>query len=121
MPDVHRIKNRLTLSAEEFFEQLQACFPVNPALRDAVTDEIRYCTPRVDLPELVDSWCDMNYIHQGSAIEFGVDLKPIAREVHRTNMAKLGGKIREDGKILKPENWLAPDVGQLLREQGWRG
>jgi predicted HAD superfamily Cof-like phosphohydrolase len=139
-PSDERVRLRLRLSAEEFFEQLESCFTeplaeMDPTpsvetnhqvnalqrLASAVLTLIDTFKLHVNLPELVDSWCDMNYIHQGSAIEFGVDLKPIAREVHAANVAKLGGKVREDGKILKPENWTAPDVTGLLRQQGWRG
>lgn len=40
----------------------------------------------------------------------GVDLRPFYREVHRTNMHKLTGPIREDGKQLKPEGWKPPRI-----------
>lgn len=131
-PDEERVKLRLRLSAEEFFEQLTACFAESgdndgaqrgwiARLESEVMFLIKLCKAHVDLPALVDSWLDMNYIHQGSAIEFGVDLKPLARAVHAANMSKLGGGVREDGKVEKPVGWTAPDVGRLLREQGWRG
>ncbi len=35
-------------------------------------------------------------------------------EVHRSNMAKVGGPIRGDGKRLKPEGWTPPDVAGVL-------
>lgn len=38
----------------------------------------------------------------------GVDLRQFFREVHRTNMHKLLGPRREDGKQLKPEGWKPP-------------
>lgn len=38
----------------------------------------------------------------------GVDLRPFFREVHRTNMWKLKGPKREDGKQLKPPDWHPP-------------
>jgi predicted HAD superfamily Cof-like phosphohydrolase len=40
----------------------------------------------------------------------GVDLRPFFREVHRTNMHKLTGPKRADGKQLKPEGWLPPRI-----------
>jgi NTP pyrophosphatase (non-canonical NTP hydrolase) len=41
---------------------------------------------------------------------FGVDLRPFFREVHRTNMHKLTGPKREDGKQLKPPGWKPPRI-----------
>ena len=38
----------------------------------------------------------------------GIDLRPFFREVHRTNMWKLKGPKREDGKQLKPADWKPP-------------
>jgi hypothetical protein len=46
---------------------------------------------------------------------------PLWQEVHRSNMAKLrDGKLvrREDGKILKPEGWTAPDFTEILAVGG---
>lgn len=40
----------------------------------------------------------------------GVDLRPFFREVHRTNMHKLAGPKREDGKQLKPPGWKPPRI-----------
>lgn len=51
----------------------------------------------------------------------GIDLGPVFEEVHRANMAKVGGPTRADGKILKPEGWTPPDVAGVLRRQGWSG
>lgn len=43
----------------------------------------------------------------------GVDLRPYFREVHRTNMLKMLGPMREDGKKLKPEGWKPPRLSTL--------
>lgn len=47
---------------------------------------------------------------QCAAEGVGVDLKPFFMEVHRTNMNKLQGPKREDGKQLKPEGWKPPRI-----------
>jgi predicted HAD superfamily Cof-like phosphohydrolase len=39
-----------------------------------------------------------------------IDMRPFFREVHRTNMWKLKGPKREDGKQLKPEGWKPPRI-----------
>lgn len=74
---------------------------------------------RGDLVEAIDGICDLIYVAIGTAVAFGVDLEPIFAEVHRTNMAKVGGPVRADSKRMKPEGWLPPDVASFLIAQGW--
>lgn len=74
-----------------------------------------------DVPEMVDALCDLLYVTYGAAVSLGVDLEPFFDEVHRSNMAKVGGHRREDGKWVKPANWQPPDIAGLLeRLAGWR-
>lgn len=47
---------------------------------------------------------------KAGALALGVDLRPFFLEVHRTNMHKLTGPKREDGKQLKPEGWKPPRI-----------
>lgn len=49
------------------------------------------------------------YAADGLAINLG----PFFQEVHRTNMHKLKGPKREDGKQLKPEGWKPPRIKAL--------
>lgn len=70
-----------------------------------------------DLVELADGICDSIVVLLGTAITYGIDIRPIWDEIHRTNMAKKGGVLREDGKRLKPEDWEPPNVAGLLQEQ----
>ena len=64
---------------------------------------------------------DLDYVVEGTRLEFEIDGGPIAVEVHRSNMAKVGGPVREDGKRLKPPGWTPPDIAGELRKQGWKG
>lgn len=73
-----------------------------------------------DLPKTADGYCDGMFVLVGGAVEDGIDLGPIFAAVCETNMAKEGGGIREDGKVLKPPGWVPPDVEGLLRRQGWQ-
>lgn len=84
-------------------------------------DEFSAAIMTHDLPEVADGLADLLYLVFGSACIFGIDLWPVFAEVHKTNMAKEVGKFREDGKIMKPEGWEAPDIAAILREQGWKG
>jgi predicted HAD superfamily Cof-like phosphohydrolase len=43
----------------------------------------------------------------------GVDLSPFFEEVHRTNMHKLTGPKRDDGKQLKPADWKPPRIEEM--------
>jgi hypothetical protein len=46
----------------------------------------------------------------------GLDLRPFFTMVHHANMLKTTGPIREDGKRLKPEGWMAPDIIGLYKK-----
>ena len=50
---------------------------------------------------------------QCGAEGLGVKITPFFHEVHRTNMHKLSGPRREDGKQLKPEGWKPPRIRTL--------
>ena len=114
--DAKRVKKRLLLGAEEMCEQLNACLYLNPALEHALMDEIKYATIRVDLPAWVDGLGDSNYIAAGTAIELGVDMRPIHSLIHRANMQKEPNGL---DKPIKPYGWQPPDIAGELKRQGW--
>lgn len=72
-----------------------------------------------DLIEIADGIADVLVVALGAAARCGIDVLPIFEEVHKTNMAKVNGPIRADGKRQKPPGWKPPEVGWLLGEQGW--
>jgi len=80
-------------------------------------EEVDQACANEDLVEIADGLCDLIYVCIGTALEYGIDLDPIFEEVQRTNMAKVGGKSREDGKLLKPAGWTPPDIASLLEKQ----
>lgn len=73
-----------------------------------------------DFVEILDALTDIQYVLDGTYLEFGLgSYKDAAfREVHRSNMSKLGedGKPvrRADGKILKGPNFTKPDLNGVL-------
>lgn len=71
-----------------------------------------------DLVGIADGICDSIVVLLGTAVTYGIDIRPIWDEVHRTNMAKRAGPLREDGKRLKPLDWEPPKVRELLAAQG---
>jgi predicted HAD superfamily Cof-like phosphohydrolase len=70
-----------------------------------------------DLIAAIDGACDLIYVVLGTMIAAGIDLEAFYAEVHRSNMAKVGGPVREDGKILKPAGWTPPDLVSVLAKQ----
>lgn len=73
-----------------------------------------------DLVEIADGCADSHVVISGTAIEFGIPEDKVYKEVHRSNMAKKGGPVRDDGKRLKPDGWTPPDVVGVLKKAGWR-
>lgn len=73
---------------------------------------------RDDIVAISDAIADTIYVLLGTAISYGIDIRPIWDAVHATNMAKEGGNKREDGKIMKPKGWTPPDIAGLLKMQG---
>lgn len=131
VPSDERVRLRWRLIIEEVFEGLAATFPYtrdtwNPldescqklaAAKTAVMKIVNEEQIQVDLPELADAWGDIDYVVEGARLEFGVDGVPIAAEIHRANMAKVGGPVRGDGKRLKPPGWTPPDIESVLAKQ----
>ena len=64
--------------------------------------------------EIADALTDILYVVYGAGHAFGIDLDECFFEVHRSNMTKLGpdGRpiYRDDGKVLKGENYSQPDL-----------
>jgi predicted HAD superfamily Cof-like phosphohydrolase len=82
--------------------------------------ELNTRTPKApDFVEAIDGICDTLYVTVGAAIEFGVDIQEVFDEVHRSNMAKVGGATRPDGKTMKPAGWVAPAILDRLVDQGY--
>ena len=101
----------------------------NPHLVDTLTrelkirlieeelEETKFAMRDNDIIEIADGLADLLYVVYGAAISYGIDIRPIFEEVHRTNMLKVGGAFRSDGKILKPSGWEQPKIKELLDKQ----
>ena len=70
------------------------------------------------LIDVADALTDLLYVVYGAGHSFGIDLDKCFEEVHRSNMSKLGedGKpiYREDGKVLKGENFSEPNLKGII-------
>jgi predicted HAD superfamily Cof-like phosphohydrolase len=70
--------------------------------------------------EVADALGDKLYVLLGTIIEHGMQdvIQSVFEEIHRSNMSKLGadGKpiYREDGKAIKGENYVPPNITNIL-------
>ena len=73
------------------------------------------------LVDVADALTDLLYVIYGAGHSFGINLDKCFEEVHNSNMSKLGndGKpiYRQDGKILKGENFSEPNLEEVLNGQ----
>ncbi len=81
-------------------------------------DELHYAIDNKDMVEIADALGDLLYVVYGAGHAFGIDLDECFKEIHASNMSKLGpdGKPikREDGKVLKPDTFFPPDLKSIL-------
>lgn len=123
VPDDSRVKLRTRLITEEYFELMLSIFGKDEAtlreIESAVNNLIENEKVFTSIVKLADSTIDLDYVVEGTRLEFGINGEPLLNEVHRCNMKKFGfgSRTREDGKILKPAGWLAPEINRLLLEQ----
>ena len=116
IPPADRRKLRCTLLLEEVIEFCNASgFDVEVS-RDGVS-----LPPNGQPPNLVlaaDGLGDCRVIIDGGNLEWGFPGEKILREIHRSNMSKLGedGRpiLREDGKILKGPHFTLPQIDNIL-------
>jgi predicted HAD superfamily Cof-like phosphohydrolase len=81
-------------------------------------DELKESMAGGDLAAVAKEMADLLYVVYGTAVSYGIDMDPVFREVHRSNMSKVGGYKREDGKWVKPATYSPARIEPILVEQG---
>ena len=129
--DVHKLMNPIIASLLEFNNAFEIPKLENPEIgsKELIELRIKLLQEEVaeyaeaarggDLVEVLDALADIAYILAGTVINHGMQhvFDDAFAEVHRSNMAKLvDGKVlrREDGKVMKPENWQPPNLSQFI-------
>lgn len=74
-----------------------------------------------DLVEQLDALIDIMVVTVGALHSMGVNAEAAWKEVMRSNFAKIDpitGKVRkrEDGKVLKPDDWRPPRLESCFRK-----
>jgi len=124
VPSAEEMRLRAKLIMEEAIEVLEAMGAGEKHL-EALRSEVKWTIrtiygDNIDLVKVADGFADLDYVVEGARSVFGIDGEPIANIVHAANMRKVGGKRAPDGKVLKPEGWMPPDVDigtELLRQK----
>lgn len=84
-------------------------------------DELKEAMAHNDLPGIAKEMADLLYVVYGTAVSYGIDMEPVFREVHRSNMSKVGGYKRADGKWVKPSTYSPAVIEPILTEQAIQG
>jgi len=109
--DVHEF-HRVFDHPARFTPGLQPADRVS-ARADWIDEEVGELRDAKNIYDQADAYIDIIYFAVGGLVEIGVDPSELWRIVHGANMAKVQPdgtvKRREDGKIIKPAGWRAPD------------
>ena len=108
---------------EEFHRKFDIAVSDRPSLPEEATrqlrvrliqeefEELQEAMVAQDLPGVAKELADLLYVVYGTAVSYGLDMDPVFREVHRSNLSKVGGYKRADGK-----GYALDCMADLLRE-----
>ena len=99
----------------------EANYKMYLSLIDEEVGELVEAVAANDKIEQLDALVDILVVTVGAIRAGGMDAQGAWKEVMDTNFAKIDpdtGKVRkrEDGKVLKPEGWKAPELAPFLGE-----
>ena len=101
------------------FDELQFALYTNLITEEH--QEFLEATLAEDPVEQLDALIDILVVTIGAIHSMGADAEGAWKEVMMTNFAKIDsetGKVRkrEDGKVLKPIGWTAPELTQFIKK-----
>jgi predicted HAD superfamily Cof-like phosphohydrolase len=114
---------------EEFHRKFEIAIQPNPAdLADETKqlrirliqeefDELKESMANGNLAAIAKEMADLLYVVYGTAVSYGIDMKPVFQEVHRSNLSKVGGYKRADGKWVKPPTYSPAQLEPILNAQ----
>lgn len=97
----------------------------NAGLAQAILGAMKEGTGKRDLIGVVDGLGDLNVVVNGFAVELGIDMRPVDREIFASNLTKLGADgqpivadgsdpSQPAGKILKGPNYVEPNIAAAI-------
>lgn len=99
LPDIDTVKLRMELIHEEVRELIEGL-------------------EKNDIVNVAKELTDILYVVYGAGHAFGIDLDACFAEVQASNMSKLDDEgqpiYREDGKVLKSDSYIEPDLETIL-------
>jgi predicted HAD superfamily Cof-like phosphohydrolase len=114
---------------QEFHEQFDIHVAATPSVPDDTTqtlrnrliqeefEEFQEAMQSKDLSAMAKELADLLYVVYGTAVSMGIDMEPVFKEVHRSNMSKVGGYKREDGKWVKPPTYSPASLDAIISTQ----
>ena len=89
--------------------------------KNLIAEEFRELQEAHDMEAELDALIDILVVTIGALHSAGFDAEGAWKEVMSTNFAKIDretGKVRkrEDGKVLKPVGWIAPNMVPFLKK-----
>jgi predicted HAD superfamily Cof-like phosphohydrolase len=114
---------------DEFHRKFDIHVEPSPSIPDEATrrlrirliqeefDELKEALAQEDLIGIAKELADVLYVVYGTAVSCGIDMEPIFREVHRSNLSKVGGYKRADGKWVKPAGYSPAQLAPILSSQ----
>ncbi|TAJ23854.1 MAG: hypothetical protein EPO64_10435 [Nitrospirae bacterium] len=114
---------------EEFHRRFEILIGTTPSVPDEATTSLRVRLIQEEFEELQEALAghdtaamakelaDLLYVVYGTAVSCGIDMKPVFQEVHRSNMSKVGGHKRADGKWVKPPSYSPANITPILAAQ----
>lgn len=113
----------------EFHRAFDILIRATPGVPDHATRTLRVNLIREEFQELEEALAkedtvavakelaDLLYVVYGTAVSCGIDMEGVFQEVHRSNMSKVGGYKRPDGKWVKPSGYSPADLEPILTGQ----
>jgi len=80
-------------------------------------DELKEAMATGNLAAVAKEMADLLYVTYGTAVSYGIDMEPVFQEVHRSNLSKVGGYKRADGKWVKPPTYSPADIESIVETQ----
>lgn len=125
--NINKVKEFHRVFGLEYHEKPNAgisrhIYQLRHRLMQEENDEYLEACEKNDLNLIADALGDKMYILFGTIIAHGLQhkIEEVFTEIHRSNMSKLDdeGKpiYREDGKIMKSNNYFLPDIKGVLEK-----